>query len=82
MRYRLDDGTFRHILTDGSDVMATEQALLAQEAMERLSAARRSLYDFREEMPERQFCLVTGRRELISIPGRRMLEMMEQGGLA
>lgn len=52
MRYRLDDGTFRHILTDGSDVMATEQALLAQEAMERLSAARRSLYDFREEMPE------------------------------
>lgn len=52
MRYRLDDGTFRHILTDGSDVMATEQALLAQEAMERLSAARRSLYDFREEIPE------------------------------
>lgn len=52
MRYRLDDGTFRHILTDGSDVMAMEQALLAQEAMERLSAARRSLYDFREEITE------------------------------
>ena len=36
--------------------------------------------EFEEEMPERQFCLVTGSRELISIPGRRMLEMMEKGG--
>ena len=34
--------------------------------------------EFEEEMPERQFCLVTGRRDLISIPGRRMLEIMEE----
>ena len=65
MRYRLDDGTFRHILTDGSDVMATEQALLAQEAMERLSAARRSLYDFREEMPEDVKMQVTALNEAL-----------------
>lgn len=51
----------------------------AQAALERGEVFRLT---FREEMPERQFCLVTGRRELISIPGRRMLEMMEQGGLA
>ena len=25
LRYRLDDGTFRHILTDGSDVMSGKQ---------------------------------------------------------
>ena len=66
MRYRLDDGTFRHILTDGSDVMATEQALLAQEAMERLSAARRSLYDFREEMPEDVKMQVTALNEALT----------------
>ena len=66
MRYRLDDGTFRHILTDGSDVMATEQALLAQEAMERLSAARRSLYDFREEMPEDVKTQVTALNEALT----------------
>ncbi len=35
--------------------------------------------EFDEEMPWRQFCLVTGKRDLISIPGRRMLEMMETG---
>lgn len=33
--------------------------------------------EFREELPRRQFCLVTGKRDLISIPGRRLLEMME-----
>lgn len=66
MRYRLDDGTFRHILTDGSDVMATEQALLAQEAMERLSAARRSLYDFREETPEDVKTQVTALNEALT----------------
>ena len=66
LRYRLDDGTFRHILTDGSDVMATEQALLAQEAMERLSAARRSLYDFREEMPEDVKTQVTALNEALT----------------
>lgn len=48
----------------------------AQAALERGEVFR---LEFEEEMPERQFCLVTGRRELISIPGRRMLEMMEQG---
>ena len=59
MRYRLDDGTFRHILT-------SEQALLAQEAMERLSAARRSLYDFREEMPEDVKTQVTALNEALT----------------
>ncbi|HJC47788.1 MAG TPA: LysR family transcriptional regulator [Candidatus Lachnoclostridium pullistercoris] len=47
----------------------------AQTALEKGEVFR---LEFEEEMPERQFCLVTGRRELISIPGRRMLEMMER----
>ena len=50
MRYRLDDGTFRHILTDGSDVMATEQAL----------------YDFRDEIPEDVKMQVTALNEALT----------------
>ena len=76
MRYRLDDGTFRHILTDGSDVMATEQALLAQEAMERLSAARRSLYDFREEMPEDVKTQVTALNEALTGQSTKYIQLL------
>lgn len=52
LRYRLADGTFCHALGLESDVMATEQAILAQEAMERLEKEERSLYDFRAPLAE------------------------------
>ena len=34
---------------------------------------------FKKEMPPRQMCLVTGESSLISMPGRRLLDMMTGG---
>lgn len=46
-RFRMDDGLYRHALTDQTgDMMATEQALLAGAALERLRTGGPSIYDF------------------------------------
>lgn len=50
LRYRLPDGTFCHTLQAQTDLMATEQAALALEAVARVRSGQRSLYDFREPM--------------------------------
>ncbi len=51
-----------------------------EEEFARTALERKEIFqlEFEEEMPERQFCLVTGKRDLISIPGRKLLEMMEK----
>lgn len=51
-RYRTENGLYAHVLTDGENLMATQQAILAQEAMQRLERGARSLYDFRAPMDD------------------------------
>ena len=48
MQYQVDGGMFRHTLDGEADVMATEQAALAQIALERLDAKANRLYDLTE----------------------------------
>lgn len=50
-------------------------------AREALESGELFQMTFAEEMPPRYFCLVTGRRELISLPGRRLLQLLEQDSL-
>lgn len=45
MQYQCENGMFRHVLDDGEDVMATEQAALALVALERLDQQADRLYD-------------------------------------
>ena len=51
-RYRLENGLYAHVLENGADYMATQQAILAEEAMERMETGVRSLYDFRPPMQD------------------------------
>ena len=48
MQYQVDGGMFRHTLDGEADVMATEQAVLALIALERLDAKANRLYDLTE----------------------------------
>ncbi|WP_240986517.1 X2-like carbohydrate binding domain-containing protein [Acididesulfobacillus acetoxydans] len=47
LQFRAADGGFKHLLTGNSDSTASEQALLALAAYERLKDGMSSLYDFR-----------------------------------
>ena len=50
-RYRTGEGLYRYLPEDETfDLMATEQVLLAQIALERQEAGERRIFDFREEM--------------------------------
>ena len=51
-RYRQENGLYAHVPDAGADLMATQQAILAEEAMERLKNGERSLYDFRAPMED------------------------------
>lgn len=51
-RYRLENGLYAHVPDADADLMATQQAILAEEAMERLENGERSLYDFRAPMED------------------------------
>lgn len=44
LQYRQDDGSFRHVLDEEADLMATEQAFYALVALERAKKAAPSLY--------------------------------------
>lgn len=44
LQYRQDDGSFRHVLDEEADLMATEQAFYAMVALERAEKAAPSLY--------------------------------------
>ena len=52
-RYETADGRFQHVLGGGGDMMATEQAILALQALDRLRSGRGHLYDLRD-IPETQ----------------------------
>ena len=45
MRYQCENGMFRHVMDDGEDVMATEQAALALISLERMDQGGDRLYD-------------------------------------
>lgn len=44
--FRLEDGTYSHVMGDGGDPMSTEQAVLALTALERLRTGGDWIYDF------------------------------------
>lgn len=71
LRYRLDSGLYAHVLSDGADLMATQQAMLAWLAMQRLADGARSLYDFRPPMEDAV-------REEIAALNREITEADEQ----
>ena len=49
--FRLEDGTFCHVAGEPSDGMATEQALMALTAMQRMRSGGASIYDFTDYVP-------------------------------
>ena len=49
-RFACEDGSYRHSLNDGSDEMATEQALYALAAIYRAEAGEATLYDMTDVM--------------------------------
>jgi len=51
--FRLEDGAYCHILGDEWDIIATEQALMAQTAVDRLRAGEPGIYDFTKAAPEK-----------------------------
>ena len=48
MKYQCENGMFKHVMEDGEDVMATEQAALALIALERMDTGKGRLYDMTE----------------------------------
>lgn len=51
LRYQTANGRFRHVSDGEEDLMATEQSVLALEALERLRAGEGRLYDFQDIAP-------------------------------
>ena len=51
LSYRTAEGLFRHTAEGPEDLMATEQAILALQALDRLRAGQGRLYDLRDIPP-------------------------------
>lgn len=47
LRFRMDDGSFSHLMDDSSDLLATEQAFYALVAIDRMEQGKTSLYSMK-----------------------------------
>ena len=71
LAYRLEDGSFRHVMNMGYDVMATEQAMLALDSMRRTADGLPGIYDLTDRKTvDRSVVGLPGKDSRISVPGK------------
>lgn len=69
LQYRLSDGSFCHVQGGGYDVMATQQAMLALDALRRESTGLPGIYDISDKMKvDRSFVGLPGKHSAIRVP--------------
>jgi len=67
--FRLNDGSFCHVMNMGYDVMATQQAMLALDSMRRTADALPGIYDLSDRRTvDRSFVGLPGKDSRISVP--------------
>lgn len=71
LAFRLEDGSFCHVMNMGYDVMATQQAMLALDSMRRVQDGLPGIYDLSDRRTvDRSFVGLPGKDERISVPGK------------
>ena len=69
LTFRLEDGSFRHVMDKGYDVMATQQAMLALDSMRRTADGLPGVYHLTDRVTvDRNFVGLPGKDPVISVP--------------
>ena len=71
LSFRLEDGAFCHVLGKGSDVMATQQAMLALDSIRRTKDGLPGVYQLTDRCTvDRSHVGLPGKDDRISVPGK------------
>lgn len=71
LAFRLEDGSFRHTMDGGYDIMATEQAMLALDALRRREDGLPRIYQLTDTAAvDRAFVGMPGKDPVIAVPGK------------
>lgn len=71
LAFRLEDGSFRHTMDGGYDIMATEQAMLALDALRRREDGLPKIYQLTDTAAvDRDFVGLPGKDPVITVPGK------------
>lgn len=71
LAFRLEDGSFRHVMDGGYDIMATEQAMLALDALRRAQEGLPGIYQLTDRVTvDRSPVGLPGKDPAITVPGK------------
>ena len=71
LAFRLADGSFRHTMEGGYDIMATEQAMLALEALRREDSGKPGIYVLTDRVTvDRSFVGLPGKNPAVRVPAK------------